>query len=366
MPKDILASRIDETDIARVPDGHVDRLRRHKLSKGDIVYGRRGDIGRHALIRDENVGWLCGTGCLRITLGSSSVVPDFLHRYLQLAEVIRWVEGQAIGATMPNLNTNIVRRTPVTFPVNTKTQRKIAAILSAYDELIENNKHRVALLEKLAEQIYREWFVRLRFPGHEKVKFVKGIPEGWRNQRFGQFCLLQRGYDLPDADVEPGPYPVMASTSIKAYHNQYKVEPPVITTGRSGSLGEVLIVHTRAWPHNTALYVRQFFGNSSFLVYYTLKNMRLENFNAGAGVPTLNRNHLDGIPIIVPNKELQSRFDHVVSTVHSQVELLRRSNENLTTTRDRLLPRLISAKLSVEDLDIQFPPGMAEKTAASS
>ena len=239
-------------------------------------------------------------------------------------------------------------------------QRKIAAILSAYDEQIENNQRRIALPEKMAEEIYREWFVRMRFPGHEKVKFIKGVPAGWRDQKFGQFCQLQRGYDLPDANVEPGPYPVMASTSIKVYHSQYKVEPPVITTGRSGSLGEVLIVHTKAWPLNTALYVKQFFGNSVFLVYYTLKNMRLENFNASAGVPSLNRNHLNGIPIIVPNKELQDRFDDVVSKFHSQAEMLKKSNEILSATRDKLLPRLISGKLSVENLDIQFPPGMVE------
>src|SRR6266478_219768 len=77
MPKDILGSRIDETDIARVSENHVHRLRRHKLAKGDIVYGRRGDIGRQALIHDGYVGWLCGTGCLRITLGKASVIPQF-------------------------------------------------------------------------------------------------------------------------------------------------------------------------------------------------------------------------------------------------------------------------------------------------
>ena len=125
-----------------------------------------------------------------------------------------------------------------------------------------------------------------------------------------------------------------------------------------------MVVLTRAWPHNTALYVKQFFGNSALLIYYALKNMRLENFNAGAGVPTLNRNHLNGIPIIVPNKELQNQFDEVVSKLHSQAELLKKSNENLTTTRDKLLPRLISGKLSVENLDIQFPPGMAEELSA--
>lgn len=205
MPKDIFGGMIDETDIARVSEAHVDRLRRHKLSKGDIVYGRRGDIGRQALVRDENVGWLCGTGCLRITLGQSAVSPEFLHRYLNLSEVIRWIEGQAIGATMLNLNTSILRRMPVSFPANRATQEKIAAILSAYDELIDNNKRRIALLEKMAEEIYREWFVRLRFPGYEKVKKVKGVPEGWEVKKLGELTRTQYGYTASADMKERGP-----------------------------------------------------------------------------------------------------------------------------------------------------------------
>ena len=186
MPADIIGGTIDHTKIARVAESHVDRLQRHKLAKGDIVYGRRGDIGRQALIRDENIGWLCGTGCLRITLGDATVEPEFLHRYLQMPEVIGWIQNQAIGATMPNLNTDILRRVPVSYPQSIESQQKIAAVLSAYDDLIENNKRRIALLEKMAEEIYREWFVRMRFPGHEKAKFVKGVPEGWRMVSIGE------------------------------------------------------------------------------------------------------------------------------------------------------------------------------------
>src|SRR5262249_414991 len=129
MPKDIVAGKINDTSIARVADSHVDRLRRHKLSKADIVYVRPGAIGRQGLVRDENVGLLCGTGSLRITLNNAAVGPEFLHRYLQLPEIIRWIEGQAIGATMPNLNTSILRRVPVTFPVLKLSQEKIVAIL---------------------------------------------------------------------------------------------------------------------------------------------------------------------------------------------------------------------------------------------
>ena len=240
------------------------------------------------------------------------------------------------------------------------TQRKIAAILTTYDDLIETNKRRIALLEKMAEEIYREWFVRMRFPGYRSARFVKGVPENWEHKQFGKFCMLKRGYDLPNALVEDGPYPVVASTSIKTFHKHYKVEPPVITTGRSGSLGDVLMTQSRAWPLNTSLYVRDFFGNSPYLVFYTLKSMGLEKFNSGAGVPTLNRNHLNGIPIAVPDKILQQRFEEFVEPLHQQAEGFRVANHTLAKTRDLLLPRLISGKLSVEDLDIQFPPSMED------
>lgn len=240
-------------------------------------------------------------------------------------------------------------------------QKKIAAILSAYDDLIEKNNRRIAILEKMAEEIYREWFVRLRFPGHEQVKFNKGIPEGWERKRFDEFCLLQRGYDLPDSKVIPGQYPVIASTSIKTYHNQFKVNPPVITTGRSGSLGTVLFINSQAWPLNTTLFVKNFYSNAPYLIYYTLKFLKLENFNAGAGVPTLNRNHLGGLYMSIPPKNLQNNFNDKIAIIFKQKELVVKLNNNLAETRDRLLTRLISGKLSVEDLDIQFPPSMREE-----
>ena len=329
------------------------------LSEGEIVIARTGaTVGYAKQIRRNPPHSVFASYLVRVRL-KDNVCKRFVGILTESDNYKYYINTIAGGSAQPNANAQDLCSYPFYLPP-IHVQQKLVAILSAYDELIENNQRRIALLEKMGEEIYREWFVRLRFLGHEKVKKVKGVPDGWRDQKFGQFCQLQRGFDLTDADVESGPYPVIASTSIKTYHSQYKVEPPVITTGRSGSLGEVLFVNTRAWPHNTALYVKKFFGNSAFLVYYTLKNMRLENFNAGAGVPTLNRNHLNGIPIIVPSKEIQDQFDGVVSILHAQAELLRNANQKLTMTRDSLLPRLISGKLSVENLDIQFPPNMEE------
>jgi type I restriction enzyme, S subunit len=287
----------------------------------------------------------------------------FYSLYGKRFEICKLASESAHGTK--KLDTEVLNSIPVFLP-SILTQKKIAAIACAYDDLIENNDRRITLLEKMAEEIYREWFVRLRFPGHEQVASHKGIPEDWESKRFDEFCLLQRGFDLPDDKVKPGIYPVVASTSIKTYHSEPKVNPPVITTGRSGSLGTVLFVNSSAWPLNTTLFVKNFFGNSPYLIYYTLKFLKLENFNAGAGVPSLNRNHLGGLHMSVPPKILQNRFDENISIIFKQKENLANANEKLKQTRDRLLTRLISGKLSVEDLDIQFPPSMTEALEANN
>jgi len=108
MPKDIIEGRIASDTVARVSTEHIERLSRHKLRSGDIVYGRRGDIGRQALIRPEQAGWMCGTGCLRLSFGDKVLDPLFLHYYLRQDDVVSWITNQAVGATMPNLNTGIL------------------------------------------------------------------------------------------------------------------------------------------------------------------------------------------------------------------------------------------------------------------
>jgi type I restriction enzyme, S subunit len=287
MPKDIVDGRIDELGIARVSEGHVERLHRHKILNGDIIYGRRGDIGRHALARKDNVGWLCGTGCLRITLGKAPVISDFLNRYLELSEITRWIEGQAIGATMANLNTTIIRRVPVTFPTDILVQRKITAFLSAYDHLIETNKRRMVLLEKLAEEVYREWFVRHRFPGHKMAKFVKGLPTHWCPRRLGSILELCYGKALKEDDRVPGEFHVYGSSGVIGTHNQALVKSPGLVVGRKGNVGSVYFADRGFFPIDTVYFVKSDLPNS--YLYFLLRSMNF--INNDAAVPGLNRGH---------------------------------------------------------------------------
>ena len=154
--------------------------------------------------------------------------------------------------------------------------------------------------------------------------------------RFDDFIKLNRGFDLPDSQIEDGVYPVVASTNIKAHHSTYKVNGPMVVTGRSGSLGAVQYIEGKCWPLNTTLYVKDFKNNNPRYVYYFLKTMHLEQYNAGAGVPTLNQNHLHSLKINVHEKEVQRRiasilsaYDNLIENNNKRIRLLEQMAENL-------------------------------------
>ena len=318
----------------------------YKVLPPSVVTGRSGSLGDVQFI--DTPCWPLNTALYVKNFNKNN--PKYVYYFLKMMHL----ENFNSGAGVPTLNQNHLHKLKIKIH-SKEEQQQIAEILSAYDDLIETNNQRIATLEQLAQQIYKEWFVRMRFPGWENTAFEHGIPEGWEIENFDKFCMLQRGFDLPDQEIKNGIYPVMASTSIKAFHNTYKVEPPVITTGRSGSLGTVLFSHQKAWPLNTALFVKNFYGNSPYLVFYTLKILKLESFNAGAGVPSLNRNHLRGIKIKVPSKEIQNQFDKIISDIFNQKVVLEESNSILEKTRNLLLPRLISGKLSIKQAEALTP-----------
>ena len=192
MPKDLAGGKIVTDSIARVPAIHVERLCQHKITPNDILYSRRGDVGRCAFATDEEAGWLCGTGCLRVTIDKSTANPKFVFYQLQTSGSIGWVEKHAVGSTMLNLNTSILSHVPIILP-NKKIQDKIADILSAYDDLIENNQKQIKLLEEVAQRLYKEWFVDFRFPGHETTPFHDGLPEGWERKTIGELISYEIG-----------------------------------------------------------------------------------------------------------------------------------------------------------------------------
>lgn len=250
------------------------------------------------------------------------------------------------GAAQDNLSQE--KLLSIRFPVpELRVQKKIADILSTYDGLIENNRRRIALLEEAARLLYREWFVRFRFPGHEHVDINDGVPEGWERRNLGSVLTLQRGFDLPIDCRVSGGIPVYGSAGIVGMHNQSKVDYQTVITGRSGSLGNICYADRPCWPLNTSLWVKEFKGVSPILAYFILANMNLAQFNGGASVPTLDRNVVHAVPIIVPPPFFASLFDDYIRPIFAQKTALDLQNQKLTQARDLLLPRLMNGEIAV-------------------
>ena len=228
-----------------------------------------------------------------------------------------------------------------------ETQHRIANILSAYDDLIENNRKQIKLLEEAAQRLYKEWFVDLRFPGHEHAKIVDGVPEGWFATNINAVMTFHRGYDLTKNNMVPGKYPVVGSTSIIGYHNQYKISGPGIVTGRSGSLGEYQLIWGNFWPHNTSLYVSDMKGHHVLYLYGMLQTVDFSSLNNGGAIPTLNRNTLSNIAVLEAPKALQQEYVHIAEPYYQAMWREQQQILNLQEARDRLLPKLMSGEVEV-------------------
>jgi type I restriction enzyme S subunit len=176
--------------------------------------------------------------------------------------------------------------------------------------------------------------------------------------KFRGFVKLQRGFDLPKPRRKEGPYPIVGSTSIDGFHSEYKVQPPGVTTGRSGALGQVLYVNGPFWPLNTTLWVKDFKGNFPRYVYYFLQTMGLEKYNAGTGVPTLNRNHLDNIDISVHPLIEQRKVAFILSSYDDLIEN--------STRRIKILEEMAQATYREWFVNFRFPGHEKVKMVDSS
>ena len=374
MPKDIIEGRIASDTVARIAPDHVERLSRHKLRSGDIVYGRRGDIGRQALIRPEQAGWLCGTGCLRLSLGDSVVDSLFLHYYLRQEDVISWITNQAVGATMPNLNTGILRSVPIRFPA-LPTQRRIVGILSAYDDLIENSQRRIKILESMARALYREWFVHFRFPGHETHPRVASplgdIPRGWEVKSVADVCeSVSYGYTASATREEIGPKLLRITDIVPATidwagvpfceipkdkASKYLLKHGDIVVARTGATtGYAKRLNSLHPPTVFASYlvrVRAGEGVSNRMLGILIESDEYKQFIktniGGAAQPQANAVVLTSMRLAVPPASVGEQFDHLVAPMMDEAELLAVKIQNLRRTRDLLLPRLLSGQVEV-------------------
>lgn len=349
MPKDLIDGKISEESIARVEETHVNRLCRHKVEVGDIIYARRGDVGKCAFTTEREEGWLCGTGCLRVTVNPEIANPRFVFYQLQKPDTVGWVEKHAIGATMLNLNTSILSAVPIEIPT-LEVQKNIVEEIKVYDDLIENNQKQIKLLEEAAQRLYKEWFVYLRFPNYEKCKIVDGVPEGWREGTIDEIAEFKRGTVITKAQVVDGNVPVVAGGLQPAYyHNKSNTIAPVITVSGSGAnAGFVKLYNVDVFASDCS-FVDSNVTPYLYFIYCFLKENKasLDALQKGAAQPHVYAKDINALNVIIPTDEVLVKYTDMVTPYYGKIAILEHQILGAKQARDRLLPKLMNGEIEI-------------------
>lgn len=338
--------RLDLNGVHRVSESvYKQRIQRGAPRANDLIFAREAPAGNVALVQ-ENQTVCLGQRTVLIRPNVQKVNPQYLVYYLLSPKPQYELLGTANGATVAHVNLPAIRNLKIELPEKS-VQDKIGTILVTYDDLIENNQKQIKLLEEAAQRLYKEWFVDLRFPGHENTKIVDGVPEGWSRTNINEILTFHRGYDLTKNEMKAGRYPVVGSTTVIGYHNEFKIKGPGIVTGRSGSLGKYQFIWDNFWPHNTSLYISDYKDHNIFFVYSLLQTVDFASLNNGGAIPTLNRNVLSNIEVIEPTDELQEMFAKIAEAQYRKIRNLEKQNNQLKMARDVLLPKLMSGEVEV-------------------
>lgn len=306
--------------------------------------------------------WPAGTLCITIAaniadtaiLGIDACFPDSVIgfiadpqqadtrfvKYLFDATIKRRAQQFSQGATQDNLSQEKLLSLEFAVP-RVDEQTRIADILSAYDDLLENNRRRMALLDESARLLCQEWFVRLRFPGHEHTQILDGVPDGWELKTLGECITLNYGKALKAEDRVKGDYPVYGSSGIVGSHEKALVQGPGIILGRKGNVGSVYWSSKSFFPIDTVYFISA--ESSNLYLYYTLRNMHF--ISTDVAVPGLNRDFAYSRPLLLPPLPLLTAFLDYVTPIRLQIDKLGELSDKLRAARDLLLPRLMTGEL---------------------
>ena len=323
-----------------------DLLRKGKLQRHDIVYTTRGTVGNAAYYSDsipyEHVR--INSGMVIIRPKEAIVCTEFLYQILKSDYYRPFFRKHCTGSAQPQLPIKNFSTIELDLP-DLPVQCRIAGILSTYDDLIENNQKQIKLLEEAAQRLYKEWFVDLRFPGHENVKIVAGVPEGWENASVTD--LLEIRYGKDHKGLADGCIPVYGSGGIMRKVDKILYSGESVLIPRKGSLNNILLVSGDFWTIDTMFYSVPKRPNVAKYVYLYLTGIDMYAMNIGAAVPSMSVKILDGMRLLCPSDSILELFETTAKPYYEMIELLKKKQSMLGETRDRLLPKLMSGEIEV-------------------
>ncbi len=345
----------------------------------DLVFTQRGTLGQVALIPEDGIAdrYVVSQSQMKLTVNEKKADRLFLYYYFSSRETVERILSFTSSSGVPHINLTVLRNFEVPVPP-LSTQRRIASILSAYDDLIENNRRRIQLLEQAARLLYKEWFVHLRFPGHEHVKIKAcpghrsgdGMPEGWEKKKFSDVCETIGGgtpsTKVPDywdgditwvvpSDVTKNDCLVLLDSERKISESGLKqssaklVPPNTILMTSRASVGFFALMDGEVCTNQGFINI---IPNNNDLRFYLLSNLmsRVDEIRSnakGTTYPEISKSRFRAMDIVLPETMLIKAFGEVVNGLIEQIRCLKKQIAQLAKARDLLLPRLMNGEVRV-------------------
>ena len=342
--KEVNYCRIYETEAYISKDG-LDNSSAKMIPQNSVIvamYGQGDTAGRVAI---NKIPLTTNQACCNLIIDETKAYYEFV--YYQLVTLYEKMVSLKNGGAQPNLNAAIIKSMEIKLPP-LKTQRYIADILSSYDNLIENNQKQIKLLEEAAQRLYKEWFVDLRFPGHENTKIVDGVPEGWRKFPLEEIAPVVTGKKDANYGDKGGNYPFFTCSQETITAPGYSFDTSAVILAGNGDFN-VKLYRGKFEAYQRTYVLAPFDHSNLFNLFFTVQNNveALAKGASGSTIKFLTKGMLQKILVLTADKKILDKFNDYEENIQQKVEALKKQVEDLTEIRNRLLPKLMSGEVEV-------------------
>lgn len=316
---------------------------------GDMLLTSVGTIGIPYIVKEKDTFYFKDGNLTWFRNFNERLDSRYLFYWVKSAEGQGVLNNTTIGSSQKALTIAALKDLKILCPP-IGIQNRIVEILTSYDDLIENNQKQIKLLEEAAQRLYKEWFVDLRFPGHENTKITDGIPEGWRRGALADVATFKRGKTITKEQTNPGVVPVVAGGLEPAYfHDTFNTGAPVITVSGSGAnAGFTRMYHTKVWASDCS-YVDSVATENLAWVYCFLKenNTKIETMQKGAAQPHVYAKDINALEAVIPNDKQMKRFQAITEPMFARIGTLKTQKARLREACNCLLPKLMNGEIEV-------------------
>lgn len=340
-------NQFDFSNTMFVPQEYYDGLdSKRKVQEGDVLYSVVGSFGIPVYIKN-NTPFVFQRHIAILRPNVYKIVPQFLYYTMLNRDFYLKADAAAIGAAQRTVSLTALRNMEIEIP-HIETQKKIAKILSSYDNLIDNNQKQIKLLEEAAQRLYKEWFVDLRFPGYEDVKIVDGVPEGWKKVGLAKIAPIVTGKKDANFGIDSGKYLFFTCAQEPIKAPSYSFDCSAVILAGNGDFN-VKLYRGQFEAYQRTYVFSPYNSDNLYLLYYAVKDSMRQLFQGASGstIKFLTKRMLEEIRVFVPDEDILIRFNQNCESFQKKIEVLKIEISLAQEACHRLLPKLMSGEIEV-------------------